>query len=167
MGTSSRFGAGRHVVCAKEGYVCALVSPWKGTTTVFDLAPPQGRIIWSVPAASAKAYFSPDAKFLVFASDSRQLLPTNVTRSAILVTFWSAGHSTTVRFEDLFALVTPPPRGSPRIDTTQLEEVKTRDGRWFHWGDYVGFDKSGRFLISMFKQGIVLLDPATGRRVKW
>ena len=155
-----------YVVCVEKEDVCALVHCATHTTSLIRTSVRRGEVLWSIPFAAARAYLSPDGRFLVFSGgEARQRLVRRHTREVALVVFWSAGGvAAKTLFEDVFPMVLD--AHDPRrwkLDDSEL----VPDGKNFlYWGDYMGFNRKGEFEVFLPHQGVMRLDPATGKRIR-
>ncbi len=127
----------------------AEIDPDTRKTTVFEVRGKRAATErWSMPVSPSVVFLANDGEHLVIGHEGGNLLPLDHRADEPVITF--VCHAQVIRTVPLNELVTDP---------AVLQ--KTASHVW--WGDYVGFDKRGAFLVQTADKRRWSFDVATGR----
>jgi hypothetical protein len=134
-------------VCSSSGRYCLLSDPRDGTRA-YRVRPNGTREpLWSIPGWHRFAFLADDGRHAVTGYDG-PLLPLNFSPDVPVFKFWRDGSS--VRIVSLSALV------------RDLGKLK-RTASHYTWGNFVGFNAAGRFVVATVERPSVAFDVETGR----
>jgi hypothetical protein len=134
-------------VCSSSGRYCLLSDP-KAGTRAYRVRPNGTRDpLWSIPGWHRFAFLADDGRHAVTGYDG-PLLPLNFSPDVPVFRFWRDGSS--VRIVSLSSLV------------RDLGKLK-RTASHYTWGNFVGFNAAGRFVVATVERPSVAFDVETGR----
>ena len=143
-------GPVRHTVCAPSNAFCVTSDPESGTFAHAPDASIENRS-WSMEGWFRVIYVSDDPEILVTGFDGVNLVPLEAPGEVEILHFWRNGKL--VRSYTLDQLV------------RNLRSLK-RTVSHYHWGNYLGFDKDGKFRLRTAEEWILVFDARTGALVK-
>jgi hypothetical protein len=100
-----------------------------------------------MPGGFRVAFVSDDGQHVVTGYDG-VLLPLTYSRDLPIITFWREG-----------AVVRRVPLSEVIRDLRKLQRTASH----YRWGEYLGFNASGHFVVKTVDRGSVAFDVATGR----
>jgi hypothetical protein len=128
---------------------CAVMEPQPATTTVFRVTSDGKRTkSWTMSGWFRVADLADDGEHLVVGNGGMNLLPLNVTKDEPMIDFFQRGKRiTTVRLGELFR------------DPSSLKRTVSH----YLWGNYLGLDENGRYVVETVEGQKLLFDVTTGR----
>ncbi len=137
--------------CSPNGEFCARLDPARNVTAVYSAAEPEA-VLWSMPGWFRVAALGDDGEHLVTGYDGLNLVPQGYDPDMVMLTFHRRGAViATVRLGDL-------------IGGTALARNRTVSNHY--WGDYVGFDDNGYYVVRTAADREYRFDVTTGRMVR-
>ena len=134
-------------VCSGSGIYCLLSDPKTGTRA-YRVRPDGTRVfLWSIPGWHRVAFLADDGRHAVTGYDGT-LLPLDYSPDVPVLKFWRDGSP--VRTVPLSALVK---------DLRKLQRTASH----FRWGNTIGFNAAGQFVVSTVERPGVAFDVETGR----
>jgi hypothetical protein len=139
-------------VCSRNGFFCARMDPDLSLTTVFRRrAGGVTEPLWSMPGWFREASLSNDGQYLVAGYDGGNLLPLDVRKDQVMLSFFDRGRLIRqVRLNDLVP------------DVSKL----TRTVSHYHWGRFHGLNSEGHLVVELADKQWVLFDPRTGLPIR-
>jgi hypothetical protein len=130
---------------------CAVMDPKPYTTTVFRVAGDGTREKqWAMLGWFRVAHLADDGEHFVVGNGGMNLLPVNVTKDEPMISFVKKG--------ELVRMVT---LGELLRNMSSLQRTVSH----YRWGDYLGFDKKGRYVVKTVEGNRLTFDVTTGKRV--
>ncbi len=134
--------------CSPSGDICAQMDPERGTT-VFRQTDGNHAVLWKMPGWFRVAFVADDGQHLVTGYDGWNLLVRRDPDETML-NFWNEGHLLrSVRLRELLP---------------DLDRLERTVSHWY-WGNYVGFDSYGQFVVETVDGKRHRYDVSTGERV--
>jgi hypothetical protein len=129
----------------------AVMDPDKKWTTVYRTAP-DGRAteVWGMRGWFRVAHLADDGEHLVAGSDGMDLLPIDHEKDQVMITFFGRGE----RIKDI-------PLDRLIRDPSQLRRTASH----YYWGNYLGFDRAGRYVVETVEGRRLRFDVKTGEVV--
>ena len=137
-------------VCSSSKTVCLRSDPKSGTRVYRVRADGSEASLWSMPGWFRVAFVSNDGRHVVTGYDG-VLLPLTYSRDLPILTFWREG-----------ALVRSVPISAVIEDLSHLQRTASH----YRWGEYVGFNASGHFVVKTVEWSSVTFDVATGQKLE-
>lgn len=136
------------IECSPGSSVCAEMDPHQGTT-VFRQVNGDRVVLWKMPGWFRVAFVADDGKHLVTGYAGWNLLARRDPNETML-NFWREGRL--LRSVSLKELLP---------DLNRLEKTVSH----WHWGNYVGFDRNGQFVVETVDGKRHRYDVSTGEKV--
>jgi hypothetical protein len=134
-------------VCSSSRVYCLFSDPKTGTRA-YRVRPDGARVsLWSMPGWHRVAFLNDDGRHAVTGYDGT-LLPLDYSPDVTVLTFWRDGSP--FRTVPLSTLVK---------DLRKLQRTASH----YRWGNYVGFNAAGQFVVSTVERPSVVFDVGTGR----
>jgi len=157
-GPALAFSPGPHEVCSPNGRYCATLNPMGGYITTYRAGDKQD-VLWTGDGFSRVAALADDGQHLVLGHGiillggrppMRNFVPRDYDKHPFLV-FYRRGHIfRRIRISDIM---------------TDAEIRTERVGDYYRWGDYLGLDEDGYFVVRSATGREIRLDMTTGRVV--
>ena len=130
---------------------CAVMKPKAMTTTVYRIDKDGRRArSWAMHGWFRVANLADDGEHLIAGHDGVNLLPLGVTKNEPMIRFFRRGELIkTVRLGELLK------------DLSHLQRTVSH----YFWGDYLGLDKRGRYVVETVENRRLAFDISTGRLV--
>jgi hypothetical protein len=129
---------------------CVVMNPEPSTTTVYRIADDGKRTRqWVMPGWFRVAYLADDGDHLIVGHGGINLLPLDVTAREPMIRFFKRGK--------LVNMVT---LGELLKDQSSLKRTASH----YLWGNYLGLDKQGHFVVETVEDRKLAFDVATGKR---
>ena len=137
------------IVCSSSKTFCLVSDPKSGTQAYRVRADGSRQTLWSIPGWHSVVFLADDGRHAVTGYEG-VLLPLNYSADVSLLTFWRDGSP--IRAVPLSGLVK---------DLKKLQRTTSH----YRWGNYVGFNAAGNFVVSTVERESVVFDPTTGMEV--
>lgn len=137
-------------ICSKSGSFCVVSDPKKNETAGFRVASSNAVRLWQTKGFFPIGALSDDGEHFVAGYEGGHRLPLDYAKDAILLRFFR--HGTLVRSVKLSELVR---------DLSKLKRI----GSQYYWGDYLGFNQEGRYVVRTVEKRIVVFDVSTGNQM--
>lgn len=135
--------------CSPNGAYCATLDPEANSITV-RRAGEAGDVLWSAEGWSRVAALADDGAHLMLGYEGMNLIPVDYDPDMAMLTFLRRGEViTVVRLRDI----------AGRLN---LERTVSH----YHWGDYLGFDADGHYVVRVSRGSEIRFDVTTGRQVR-
>ena len=136
-------------VCSPSGEFCARLDPAENNIQAYRKAD-EGTVLWTAPGWTRVAVLADDGEHLVLGYEGMNLIPVDYDEGMAMLTFFRRGRQiAVVRLRDL---------------TSWLRLQRTVSH--YYWGDYLGLDADGRYVVKLSRGGKIRFDMTTGKRVQ-
>jgi len=131
---------------------CAVLDPKFATTTVYRVQPDGRRVKqWAMHGWFRVAFLDDRGDYLVCGHDGINLLPLKVAQDEPMLRFFKRG--------ELIGIVT-------LGELLQSPSSMKRTASHYLWGNCLGMDARGHFVVETVEGKKIAFDPTTGQRVK-
>ncbi|MHB1038146.1 MAG: hypothetical protein ACYC35_27670 [Pirellulales bacterium] len=130
---------------------CAVMEPKASTTTVYRVEGDGKRTKqWAMPGWFRVAHLADDGEHLVVGNGGINLLPLNVTKNETMIEFYKKGK-----------LVKTVTLGTLLKNQSSLKRTVSH----YLWGNYLGLDDKGRYVVETVEGRKLAFDVTTGKTV--
>ena len=138
-------------VWSPNKHYCAVMDPRKMTTTVYRAGAGEQRTkLWAMYGWFRVAHLANDGESLIAGHPGVNLLPTDVQMDDVLIYFFRRGELTrTVALKELVP------------DLSTLKKTASH----LLWGNYLGLDAQGRYVVETVDGRKLIFDVRTGRQI--
>ena len=134
--------------CSPSGEYCARLDPAENSILAYKPGV-ETIVLWRAQGWSSVAALADDGEHLVLGYEGANLIPLDYRPDMAMLTFYRRGEVfRTVRLEEL-------------ITDTAIKMNRTVSH--YHWGDYLGLDAGGRYLVRTAIGREIRFDMTTGR----
>ena len=134
--------------CSPSGAYCATLDPNADSVSAYR-AGNAGAILWIAPGWSRVAALADDGAHLMLGYESMNLIPVDYDKGMAMLTFYRRGETiAVVRLRDL-------------ANWLNLQRTVSH----YYWGDYLGLDADGHYVVRVSRGGEIRFDMTTGSRV--
>lgn len=128
---------------------CAVMEPKDNATTVYRVRDGGERVKqWMMPGWFRVAHLSDDGEHLVVGNGGINLLPLNVTKNEAMIKFYTKGKL--IKTVTLGELV-------------EKQSSLKRTASHYLWGNYLGLDVKGRYVVETVEGRKLIFDVTTGK----
>ena len=138
-------------VCSPSGEYCARLDPADRSILAYKPGVEQ-IVLWTATGWSRVAALADDGEHLVLGYEGMNLIPVDYEPDMEMLTFYRRGEIVkTVRLRDLISDI------AIRMNRTVSH---------YYWGDYLGFDENGRYVLRTATGREFRFDMTTGQPVR-
>jgi hypothetical protein len=135
--------------CSRSGAHCATLDPDANRITVRRTGE-AGEVLWSADGWSRVAALADDGEHLVLGYEGMNLIPVDYDKDMAMLTFYRRGSViAVVRLRDIAGWLN-----------------LRRTASHYYWGDYLGLDADGYYVVRVSRGGEIRFDMTTGQRVR-
>ena len=135
-------------VCSPDRAYCARLDPDTRTITAYR-AGASDDVLWTAPGWSRVAALADDGEHLMLGYEGMNLIPVDYDKAMAMLTFFRRGRQiAVVRLRDLAGWL-------------NLQRTVSH----YYWGDYLGLDADGHYVVKVSRGGKIRFDMKTGERV--
>ena len=135
--------------CSPSGEFCARLDPVENSIRAYRKAE-EVTVLWTAPGWSRVAALADDGEHLVLGYEGQNLIPVDYDSDMAMLTFHRRGEAFAVtRLRDL-------------ANWLNLQRTVSH----YYWGDYLGLDADGHYVVNVSRGGEIRFDMTTGKRVE-